>query len=40
MKTKKNEFSLVVRASVGSRVIQGRDGLSLTHTHTHTPGDD
>ena len=34
MKTEKNEFSLVVRAS--ERVIQGRDGLSLTHTHTHT----
>ena len=39
MQTEKNEFSLVVRASVGkshARMVS----LSLTHTHTHTPGDD
>ena len=34
MKTEKNEFSLVVRASVGESHTRERWSLSLTHTHT------
>ena len=37
MKTKKNEFSLVIRASVGESHTRER-WVSLSHTHT--PGDD
>ena len=38
MKTEKNEFSLVVRASAGKS--HARERWSLSHTHRHTPGDD